>query len=505
MASNTSSVRLSTEAQEILQDLISSGAGANDSEVIERLLTVILPSYRQQHKTLQQMALDAPATRPTGGVPGLYVTPVLTGRGGPQTWPYQSFQPVTSSSSAPCTDASICTTAHASVLNPSMGTACCQHSHNVTGLSHPAPVTMEESANASTEPDDSDEFENAEIEAALDNEGLQNGARKRFFKSIYQLDPSARRKRKAKFCRSLVGLMQLYGMDAPYVADVVKQMASDAAVLEKHQTKRAELIQEVKAGRPSQLAKAMVSAATVLGDKGAPPAGGKPEDASGAAPVPPAPVAVIRRSNRKAKGRSGSASEAPGDEIAPAVPQIIGQKRPRAAIEGEEATTWPANPAGPRTFDSPRSNEAEVVTAAPVPPAPAPLARPMAVEYDWALFLDDSQMLQSGDTSMLQGIASVRLGSAVRGPRIASPQLAAAGTAPTPRQRELLSSPTDSVGIHLTSRSSVYLHGAGHDVSHPAPSPLLSRALPAWATDDEEYDHAFGPDFGFDLGFVDPL
>lgn len=41
-------------------------------------------------------------------------------------------------------------------------------------------------------------------------------SRKKFFKSLSELDPSARRKRKAKFCRALVSLMDLYGINLSY-------------------------------------------------------------------------------------------------------------------------------------------------------------------------------------------------------------------------------------------------------------------------------------------------
>lgn len=42
--------------------------------------------------------------------------------------------------------------------------------------------------------------------------GLTSTGRRRFFKSVQELDPSARRKRKAKFARALLGLADTYGM-----------------------------------------------------------------------------------------------------------------------------------------------------------------------------------------------------------------------------------------------------------------------------------------------------
>ena len=49
-----------------------------------------------------------------------------------------------------------------------------------------------------------------------DNEGSGGApgalpARRRFFKAVRELDPSARRKRKAKFSRALLALMDTYG------------------------------------------------------------------------------------------------------------------------------------------------------------------------------------------------------------------------------------------------------------------------------------------------------
>lgn len=75
--------------------------------------------------------------------------------------------------------------------------------------------------------------------------------RKRFFKSIYAIDASARRKRKAKFARALLGLMDTYGMDIAFVHGVVKEMAEEPSVLEKHASKRARMAAGSESGPPA--------------------------------------------------------------------------------------------------------------------------------------------------------------------------------------------------------------------------------------------------------------
>jgi Arc/MetJ-type ribon-helix-helix transcriptional regulator len=108
-------------------------------------------------------------------------------------------------------------------------------------------------------------------DAGADEAAAAAARRPHFFKNIQSIDPSgkahwrpedrgpargvrpapspltplpslaARRKRKAKFCRGLVGLMADYGMDIAYVLGVVQEMATDAEVLTKHVNKRQRL------------------------------------------------------------------------------------------------------------------------------------------------------------------------------------------------------------------------------------------------------------------------
>ncbi len=136
-------VDLSSAAIACLADLIKARAGGNPSEVVERLLLSVLPEFRLIHSRVAE--LEAHIQQQSMVISSL------------QGELQQARSPATSGMGGEDSD------------------------------------------------EGTDDPSSASGPGSVGGGGGGGGSRRRFFKSIRDLDPSARRKRKAKFCRGLVG------------------------------------------------------------------------------------------------------------------------------------------------------------------------------------------------------------------------------------------------------------------------------------------------------------